>query len=362
MEYNRTFMLIVIISFSLGIIFAILNNDLLIIEDLNNKDINPNTKGKNKRNNIIPIAINIDDSYYLQAIVFITSLLENIGPTTKYEVYIMIPNNFDNNSRGCIDSLINKYGKEKLQIQYFNMKNSFKSAVISESISTSAYYRLLLPSLLPFIDKIIYCDCDMINFEDLSNLYNIELKDNIFFKGILDYYSHRNELFEFHIYTDIYINSGILLINLKSLRENEIEKEFIEFSEIHYLKHHDQTVINAVCSKNIEKIPIKYGIFNFESYNDLVKYNEEQIKNYRYNENELKEAYYNPVMLHYAGFNKPWNHRDPKYEEYWWYYAKKCDFYEQILMFYEYTYKEIDNKIKKIPKSGGFIKNIEKEL
>ena len=62
---------------------------------------------------------------------------------------------------------------------------------------------------------------------------------------------------------------------------------------------------------------VKFIIFNFESYNDLVKYNEEQIKNYRYNENELKEAYYNPVMLHYAGFNKPWNHRDPKYEEYW---------------------------------------------
>ena len=48
-------------------------------------------------------------------------------------------------------------------------------------------YRLVFPSLFPDIDKIIYCDADIINFEDLTELYNLELKDNIYFRGSLDH-------------------------------------------------------------------------------------------------------------------------------------------------------------------------------
>lgn len=379
MNYKNTFIIIVIISFIAGLFYSILNNKIIVIKDQNNnisnnlrKKYNENStnnilyenehnngflsKENNKRNNIIPIAINIDNRYYLQAIVFLTSLLENIGSTTKYEIYIMIPNNFNHNSKKSIDSLLDKYGKEKIQIKYLNMKDSFRIAITSDHISTSAYYRLLLSSMLPKIDKIIYSDCDVINFEDLTNMYNIKLKDNIYFRGALDYYWHNNELLEYGVYSNMYINSGILLMNLKSLRKNGIEKEIIELCEKNYLEHHDQTAINLVCSGYIDKLPIKYALFNFESYFKLLEYNNEQSRRYRYSEYELKEAYHNPVMLHYAGFSKPWNHKNAKFEEYWWYYAQISDFYEEILSSFGYTYDQVETLIKNIPNDGGFIR------
>ena len=369
MKYNKNFIIIVIICSILGIFFGLLNNELIIKVDDNNKkflrkkdkDNNPKEDTNNsidnlERNNIIPIAINIDNDYYLQAIVFLTSLLENIGRLTKYEIYIMISDEFNYKYKVYIDSLIIKYGKEKLSIKYINMKNSFSTATISEHISVAAYYRLLLSSVLPHIDKIIYSDCDVINFEDLSDMYNLEIKDNIYFKGLLDYYSNTNELLEYGIYSEVYINSGILLMNLKSIRINAIERELIELCNNEYLNHHDQTAINLICSGHLEKLPVKYAIFKFESFSQLIKYNNEQSRKYRYSEKELKEAYYSPVNLHFAGFNKPWNHKNVKFEEYWWYYAQKSGYYEEILYNFEYTYDMVDNIMKNIPKKEGFIR------
>ena len=86
-------------------------------------------------------------------------------------------------------------------------------------------------------------------------------------------------------------------MNLKSLRINAIENELIELCNTEMLNHHDQTAINLVCSGHLEKLPIKFAIFKFESFSDLINYNNEQKKKYRYSEEELKEAYHSPVNL-----------------------------------------------------------------
>jgi len=373
MKYTNTFILIIVISFISGIIFAILNNDLIKINDENRENIikmNKNKlrykdKGKykdnkitNKKYNIIPLAINIDNNYILQAIVFLTSLLENMDSTTKYEIYIMTPNDLTHNSRTSINSLLEKYGKDKIKIQYINMKDAFSNSGTSKYISTSAYYRLLLPSILPKIDKIIYSDCDVINFEDLSEMYNIKLKDNIYYKGIPDYYDNHKELLKFGISTSMYMNSGILLMNLKSLRKYDIERKLIDLCENHLLEHHDQTAINLICKNNIEKLPIKYATFNFESYDKLLEYNKGQSWRYRYSEKELKEAYYSPVMLHYAGFDKPWScsKKEVKYKEYWWYFAQKTDFFEEIINHFGYNLDKVKQIINQIPRDKGLLR------
>ena len=68
----------------------------------------------------------------------------------------------------------------------------------------------------------------MINLEDLSEMYKFEFKENMYFCGITDFIDHLNQLKEFGLYSDKYINTGVVLINLKALRENSIEKKLIE--------------------------------------------------------------------------------------------------------------------------------------
>ena len=358
MKYEGNFIILIFISSFSGILIALITNEINIkdIKEYENETNKINNLRKNK-NHIINIALNIDNNYVYPCIVFLTSLLENIGFYTIYSIYILIPNNFNYNNKLKISNLINKYGKDKLNITFINMKDSYKGAVTNFYISTAAYYRLSLPSLLPYLDKILYIDSDVINFKDLSELYNLNLNDNIYFMGPLDNIQLIKELKVFGVHTKKYINSGVLLINLKSIRIYGIEQKLKNFVKKNHLDHHDQTSINAICYNNMDILSIKYSTFNFDKYENLVKFNNEQDKKYRYSEKELKKAFYNPVLLHYIGYAKPWNHGYSKsFSEYWWYYAKKSNYYEEILSYYEFPNNIIENLIKKIPYDGGLLK------
>ena len=172
--------------------------------------------------------------------------------------------------------------------------------------SKAAYYKILLPSTLPNVDKIIYIDSDAINLEDLSEMYNIKLKKNMYFCWVTDYIYHLNELKNFGFFSDKYINSGIMIMNLKALRENSIDKKLIEFVNTHPLAFVDQTAINCVCHNNIQVIPFKYNVFAFSSFKKLSILNQEQDVKYRMNESELNKSFNEPTLLHYFTLNKPW--------------------------------------------------------
>ena len=335
-------------------------NDFLIEEEeeedeeIPKKEIN---KNKDPKKNVIYLSLSIDFKYFYPCIVFLTSLLENRGDSTFYHIYILISKSIQSHHISKINTFIEKYGKENLEIEYIKIDDDFNNAVTSSHISISAYYRIALPSLLPSLDKIIYTDVDVINFVDLTEMYNLELKDNIYYKGILDRFELTYELRPFGIITEKYMNSGIVLMNLKSQRKDNVEVRTRKFITHHYLDHHDQTAINAVCYNNFDILSIKYATFNFNSYKDFVNFNNEQNKRYRYSEAELKQAFNEPTLLHYAGWNKPWDYTlNLKNQEYWWYYAKKSDFYNEILEFYDAPYEEIEKILTKIPTNGGLLR------
>ena len=239
----------------------------------------------------VHIALNIDNKYLYQSLVFITSLLENRNSTTIYDIHILATQNIISVHQDKSQILLKKYGDKYLNISYINMDNDFMGALTGPYISTAAYYRIALPSLLPYLDRIIYCDSDVINFKDLTEMYELKLDNNTYFKGMLDYSSMMNEMNFIDMPRDKYVNSGILLMNLKSMRMNNVEKKIRDFINKHFLNHHDQTAINGVCYNNWEVLSIKYACFNFDNYDGIVKYNNRQNKKYRYSEEEFKQVF-----------------------------------------------------------------------
>ena len=316
------------------------------ISDISNNDNQNITQKK-----VVPIVINLDDNYIYPVIVFITSLLENKKKETKYEIHA-VHREMTNENKNKIYSLMEKYGKDNLNLTLEKVTINFSKAYYDIHVSQAAYYRITIPSLFPYHDKIIYSDCDIVNMGDLTEFYDLDLKDNIYYRGFLDYYGLVNTLRPYGIQTNKYMNSGVLLINSKAIRRDRIEEKIIDFVNTHsYLPHYDQTAINAICYNNFEKLPIKFASFNFRDYSAIKRYNEDQDKRYRYSEHEIFEAFYHPVMLHYAGWEKPWiKSKVCYYREYWWLYAKKTDYYDEILKKYDYTNAEVENMIKSIPK------------
>ena len=96
------------------------------------------------------------------------------------------------------------------------MKNClFKIESLSNNIKTLAsYYRLSSLDLIPNIDKIIYLDDDALTFDDLKEMYDIDM-EGFYYKGFLDV---SKDIFLPNI--DNYICAGVLPINLKEIRKD----------------------------------------------------------------------------------------------------------------------------------------------
>ena len=208
------------------------------------------------------------------------------------------------------------------------MGNAFKEANSDTRITTPAYYRLNLSELLPNIDKIIWLDGDTVTFKDLKDMINIDM-EGYYYKGFID--SNVNGLAPFGIKCKKYICSGVMLINLKELRDNNIHEKFLKCMEDNKdkLVQHDQTVINVVCYDKIGILPPRYGMFNFKTIDDVLSYNKTLSPLSNWSMNEVESAYKDPSIIHYVA-GKPWKDSYAAFKDKWWDYAKKTDYYDVI--------------------------------
>ena len=115
-----------------------------------------------------------------------------------------------------------------------------------------------------------------------------------------------DELDSLGIYTKTYINCGILLFDLYSLRKYNYVDKFMEYIQKHnnykYLNHHDQTVINYVVRDNIGFLRPKYHMWPFENISAVIDFNNKLRT--QYNITELIQDYYDPFIVHFPGSGK----------------------------------------------------------
>ena len=273
----------------------------------------------------IPIAMALDDGYTYPTMVAMASILENAAKGTKYDFYIMHPGEFNDENKVKIKNLGRKY-RNKCSISFINMEDKYKNANDKGHITTPTYYRLSLSELLPDLDKIIWLDGDTITYTDLKEMYDIDM-EGYYYKGVLD--ENVSAVDSFTTENDHCICAGVMLINLKELRKDNMVEKFADFIEKNNdrLIQHDQTTINAVCYKKVGILPLKYGIFNY-SLEDL----KSTVKIFRcenkYTEKEVEEAYENTCVLHCVC--KPWKNANVRGSKSWWDYAKKTNYYNEI--------------------------------
>ncbi len=286
------------------------------------------TNSVNANSVTIPVAMASDNNYVYPTIVSITSILENANKNTKINVYLLHPEDFKNENKEKISTLQTKY--KNFKIEFINMGNKFKDAKTDERIPTASYYRLLLSSLLPDVNKIIWLDGDTITLKDLSEMYKLDMSD-YYYRGFLDW--SPDTVKNFNVENDHYICAGVMLINLDKLHRDNMEEKFYNFINENNDKliQHDQTVINVVCYENIGILPPQYGTFNISD--ELVSPYVNQLKaKDKYTLEEVLNARENPEVLHFVW--KPWKDVNVPFSNIWFEYAKKTLYYDEILKKY----------------------------
>ncbi|SHH68281.1 glycosyltransferase family 8 protein [Clostridium grantii] len=257
---------------------------------------------------ILNVAYSTDNNYVQHVGVSLISLFENNKEFDEITVYI-IENNISEISKVNIKLISEKYNRQIKFIDFNKFKGNLKLD-IKNSISLSSYARLFLGRIISTnVERVIYMDCDSVINKSLMDLWTMNIYQ-YYIAGVLDTVSNETKVKVGMDLKSPYVNAGMLLINLKKWREDNIEEKFIEFIDTYNGKvfHHDQGTINGVLNKKILILHPKYNAMTtFFTMNrtDIITYY--GLSDY-YDEVHLKEAIEEPIFVHYtpAFTTRPW--------------------------------------------------------
>lgn len=254
---------------------------------------------------MIPIVFSTDHNYVMQTGVCIYSLLHS-ADKCHYSIFVIIDENVTCLDKRQLESQVSQFNGHS--IDFVNINNQFNGWYEVRGISKAAYYRLLIPWLLPDYDKIIYSDVDVIFRLSLQQIYNVDLNDNYLAAVRGAYFRYSKEPAEYAksigLSPENYFNSGFLLINAKKQREDNLKDEILKYSTSR-LTYQDQDIINLICKGNIIPIEQKYCITPAFYTQYLVK--NPDIYNFYGTREEVEDFLKGKnCILHYSGA-KPWN-------------------------------------------------------
>lgn len=261
----------------------------------------------------IPIFFSTDDNYIPYLDTAVASLIENASKDYTYRIVVLNTGLDPENV-----ALVKRNERAGFTIDFVDISEAvadIKSRLKNVyHFSIVTYYRLFIASLFPQYDKIIYLDCDLIVLGDISEMYRMEMGENIL-GAVRDQYVAITD--EFKLYArdavDVdpegYINAGVLLMNLRAFRENRIEEKFVELITNYDFDvvDPDQAYLNYLCAGKI--LYLKNGWNKVPMPTPC-----EGKKN----------------IVHYALYKKPWQYDDLIDGEHFWGYAKKSPFYQLI--------------------------------
>ena len=257
----------------------------------------------------IKIAFCFDNNLMYQACITIASLV-NAGKKEHchYDIYCICSNGAEK-IKDKLQGIISRFDSTS-NIYFIKAQNEYANGYEIRNITAGAYLRLQLHTLLPDIDKIIYADIDVLFQKGLQGLWDINLEHN-YIGGSLacginqkiqwEYLEKEHEYFKNKLQRGKYVQSGVLIMNLKKIRADNLDKQWSNMvpEPYYYL---DQDILNITCLNHIKTLPVKYNM----SPSYTKQKCEYLITEGLYSKQVIEEGLKSPVIIHYAG-EKPWD-------------------------------------------------------
>lgn len=253
-----------------------------------------------------------DDRYADILAVSMLSLLEHSQNIEELRIFIVD----DEISAGNRNELIRLAGIYRRTIDFIKKPNIRKicgTDLMTLRWSDSAYSRLFLSRIFgnpPCIDRVLYLDCDTLILRSLESLWNEDVSDYLG-AAVWECMSNLHKYIIGADKNDNYINTGVMIINVRKWISEKIED-----IEIDYIKKHrgkteyvDQGVINGTVSNRFKIISPCYNLttlaYDF-SYQEMQTYRKPE---FGYTRVEWETAVECPVIVHFTTSflsKRPW--------------------------------------------------------
>lgn len=279
----------------------------------------------------IPIFFSIDDSYAPFLGVALESLIKNASRDYQYKIYIM-----QHALKTIYKDKLLSLSREGFDIEFVEMAESMEgitnrseNRIRCEYFTITIFYRLFIAEMFPQYDKGIYIDSDILVPGDISELFNHELGDNLIGacpdRSIVDippFVAYIENVIGVPV--ESYINSGMLLLNLKEMRKARYLELFLSLLNTYHFDSvaPDQDYLNAMCHGRILYIEPEWDAMP----------------------NKDKPELERPRLIHYNLFDKPWCFSGVQYEKYYWDFVETSLFKDEV---YAYRDSFTDEQRKK---------------
>ncbi len=290
-----------------------------------NTGINPFKKTK-----VVPVFLTITDDYAKYAAGAISSLMKHANPKRHYRIIILY-------DKLC---LLNRWRLRNMvthncAIEFHKMKYNLYMQIIVRYCATKTgsgdffssavyYYRSFIARLFLQYEKAIYIDSDTILMDDIGKLFDLDLGDKVIAARVDPKVAMVPEFVKYvekglNIPVREYVNSGVLLMDLKKLRKLHYITKMTDLIKKYNadLVAPDQDYLNVI---------LKGKILHLDKCWNLQP------------EGESPEG---AKLLHFNLSKKPWYHEDVNCGEFFWKAVKGTGFYGDLMREKEkYTAKE----------------------
>ncbi len=265
------------------------------------------TKADNKK--VVPVFFAVNDSYTPYLSVALSSAVKNSSPDRLYRAIVLHDGVSEENQKK-----LRALAADNFAVDFVAMEKGLESItdIMSnrlrcEYFTLTIYFRLFIPTMFPEYDKAIYLDGDVVVLDDIAKLYDTELGDN-YIGACQDHSCRGIEPFEryFELSAGVdrskYVNSGVLLMDLKKLRDLNFGSHFLSLLNTYHFDSvaPDQDYINAICADKIYYLSPSW----------------DRMPNDR---NPIDPS---PSLIHYNLFAKPWCYDNIQYSDIFWEYAE----------------------------------------
>ena len=288
---------------------------------------------------VVPVVFAADNNYVPQLTTTIYSAMSNANPDRYYDVTVLQKDIAWENQERMRQFLLGRF--KNLNLRFADVSREISGYDLTTSnahISIETYYRFLIQKVLPFYDKVLYLDSDIVIKGDIAQLYDTELGDNLLAAvHDIDYQGNLNmndgkrlkytneKLHMKHPFQ--YFQAGVLVLNTKEMRKAYSIKQWLDYASDPDFIYNDQDVLNAHCEGRV--------VFLDWSWNVVHDCANRVANVFSFAPNDSYDAYIasrkDPKIIHYAGFEKPWVKPDCDFAPVYWSYARQTPFYEQLI-------------------------------
>lgn len=297
----------------------------------------------------------VDNGFVPQLAAGIVSVCKNNAWDNSLTFYVGDAGITEKNKR-LLGSLVDSYGAALHFVDLGNLKQAIGFDFDTLGWGEVVLGRILVESLLPLdVDRVLYLDGDTIVIDSLEELWNQDLGDCWLGASIEPTVTHERKV-SLGLESSHYFNSGVLLIDLKKWREQQVGERILKYYAAHdgRLFAPDQDAINGACAGKIYPLLPRYNYYNiywFYPYKMLRKL--ESPAPY-FPEQEYRQAVSHPAIIHFLGEERPW--RKGNYHPYRSYYQKYLDLtpwkdtpQEEGWEFYLWCFKAFYTVLKPFP-------------